>query len=176
MKLESLLLPFALFFSQSQVNPLPKEKVDRYVELAKQGKSNLDIDPHLDQFGRPLYETNSTSIDYHGSFVHIQYLKTIGGHIGVRTVIQDNSVAPRSTLVFLEQNYIDGTPEKYDVDGTYLKNFMDGIPEIVAGKDWVQDSSWSGYFKDRNEQSKRKLLNRYHQIIYYVVDSLLKRK
>src|SRR3989344_982102 len=147
MKLENLLLPFALFFSQSQEKPIPKEKIDRYVEFAKNGQEVAEVGRY------PYPETYSQRIDYHGNELTVSYSKTKKGKVTLAAVINRGILGSR---YFIEELVIDGIPEQ--VGGTSI------------------DAAWSENFRDINKESKRRTLSEYHQIIHYVLDSLPKPK
>src|SRR3989338_4350298 len=90
--------------------------------------------------------TRETELDYHGNLAKILYTKSTNGVISLSTAIKYNT---GGILMFMENEVIDGIPESILPFGEFPKDLIN---------------------------NERKLLNRYHQIIYYVVDSLLKRK
>src|SRR3989338_4624941 len=139
-----VLSAFPLFlFSQNQVNPVPKERIDRYVEFA--GKGEIVISKTRQ--GKVVSSTRTTVLDYHEDELALIYT-------------QDEKSTSLSTVLKIESDFV-----RIMEHGN-----IDGIPEKVAFK--ILDESGYADYKNIDVGKRRILVNKYSQIINFVLDSL----
>jgi len=113
-----VLSAFPLFlFSQNPVNPVPKERIDRYVEFASRGE---EYTFQVNLRGEKISQTRKTLVNYHGDQIGILYTSNMKGDThSLSTVL----TKPSGSLVISENVKIDGIPEKVLFIGSHIQNF-----------------------------------------------------